>query len=166
MKSKAKLCARVGLLSALALILSYLESILPFNFGIPGIKLGLANLMTVIALYSLDSPSAASVSLIRILLTAILFGSPYSLLYSLAGGGLSFLGMVLGRHCSKLSVISVSAIGGVLHSLGQIGVALLFTKTPSILQVLSLLPIFGLLTGILIGILAQTALSYLVKRKK
>ncbi len=145
--------ATAATLTAAALILSYLEAVLGFLIPIPGVKLGLANLATLLLLYTYGVSYAAVVSVLRICLAALLFGSPFSLLYSLVGGVLAFLGMLLLRRLS-FSPISASTLGGMLHVIGQLGVACLVTETPRLLYYLPVLVAAGFLTGIAIGALA------------
>jgi heptaprenyl diphosphate synthase len=152
-----------ALLCAVALMLSYIEALLPFDFGIPGMKLGLANLATVLLLYLLGIPYAALVSLARILLSSFLFGNPVSLLYSLAGGVFSFVGMMLLKRIPAMGIPGVSVAGGVLHNVGQILIACLTFKTLRLSYYLPVLTVTGIITGLLIGILAKTLLPYLKK---
>ena len=107
-----------ALLVALAMILSYVEVLIPFNFGIPGIKLGLANLVVVVALYLLNARQALMISVVRILLVSFTFGNMAALLYSITGGLLSFAVMVLCRRIKGLSTMSVSVAGGISHNIG------------------------------------------------
>ena len=115
-----------ALLVALAMILSYVEVLIPFNFGIPGIKLGLANLVVVVALYLLNARQALMISVVRILLVSFTFGNMAALLYSITGGLLSFAVMVLCRRIKGLSTMGVSVAGGISHNIGQILVAVFY----------------------------------------
>ena len=161
---KAEKAAYFGMMVALAFTLSYLESLIPFNFGIPGIKLGLANLVVVIALYTYGIKAALPVSLIRILLAGITFGNTNALLYSLGGGMLSLLIMWAVKN-TKLSVIGVSILGGVMHNIGQILVAAIMMNTVRIVYYLPVLLIAGTVTGALIGIAAKLTLNRIDKIK-
>ncbi len=158
--SKAKNAAYFGIMVALAFTLSYLESLIPFNFGIPGVKLGLANLVVVAALYFGGIKMALPVAVIRILLAGITFGNVNSLLYSLGGGMLSLLVMWLLRN-SRLSVIGVSIAGGVTHNIGQIIVAAIIMGTNKIAYYLPVLLVAGTVTGLLIGIAAKLIIERL-----
>ncbi len=153
-KSKAKSAAVFGIMIALAFTLSYLESLLPLNIGIPGVKLGLANLVVVIALYRLKTHEALFIALIRILLAGLTFGNTYSLIYSLCGGLLSFAAMALAKK-TKLSIIGTSILGGTLHNVGQLAAAAVLMGTARIAYYLPVLLVAGLLTGFLNGILAK-----------
>ena len=115
--------AFMGLFLALAMICSYIETLIPFSVGIPGIKLGLANIVVVLMLYSVGTKEALLVSLLRIVLVGILFGNAFSILYSLSGGILSLLVMFLMKKTDKFSCVSVSITGGISHNIGQIIVA-------------------------------------------
>ena len=147
----SKKIARVGIFISLAMIFSYLEAILPFNFGIPGVKLGIANIVVVTALYQLDTAETAAISFVRIFLMGLLFGNILSLAYSFSGGLLSLLGMILCKRL-KLSVIGVSIIGGVLHNMGQLNAAMLILKSTALSYYMPVLLISGMITGFLIGI--------------
>ena len=116
---KTKKVTIMAMCVALAMILSYLESLVP-SPGIPGVKLGLANLAVIFALYKLGWKEAAGISLLRVLLVSLLFGHAASLMYSAAGAVLSLLGMILLRRFPQLSCVFVSVSGGVLHNVGQI----------------------------------------------
>jgi heptaprenyl diphosphate synthase len=150
---KAKKVATYGLLVALAFILSYIESLFPLSLAIPGIKLGLANLVVVIALYSMGAVDAFLLSLLRILLVGFTFGNLSMMLYSLAGGMLSWLLMTIFRKTKLFSMTGVSIIGGIAHNIGQIGVAILVVETFDIAYYLPFLMIAGVITGAVIGIL-------------
>lgn len=140
---------------ALALILSYVESLIPFYFGIPGVKLGLTNLVVVVMLYCTGTKEAFGISMMRIVLAGFLFGNMFSILYSLAGGTLSFLVMYLLKKTGKLNVVSVSVAGGISHNIGQLVVAAFVVETYNIFYYMPVLMIAGILTGFLIGILGQ-----------
>ena len=150
-----------GLLVALAFIFSYLESLIPLPVGIPGIRLGLANGVVLVTLYLLRPVDALAVSVLRILLAGLTFGSPVSLLYSLCGGLLIFGVMALCRRWERLSVLGVSMAGGVSHNVGQLLAAAVLLGTRQILwYAVVLLPV-GLLTGGVIGWLTRLLLPRL-----
>lgn len=155
MSSKAWKTALFGLMTALAFVFSYLESLIPINIGIPGIKLGLANLVVTAALYLFPKGYAFSIACIRILLSGLTFSGVSAMLFSLVGGLLSFAVMVLLKKTDKFSVIGVSAAGGVFHNIGQIIAAAFVMKTAQIVYYLPVLMISGVLTGVLIGILSN-----------
>ncbi len=157
---KTKDVALIGLLIALALILSYLESLVPLSFAIPGIKLGLPNLVIVFALYRLRPGVAAAISLLRVLLVALLFGSALSLAYSAAGAAVSFAVMLLLRKSGRFGCAGVSVAGAVAHNFAQIAAAALLLETASLAWYFPVLCLSGTLAGVCIGLLA----ALLVKR--
>lgn len=150
-----KKTAFLGVFLTLAMICSYIEMLIPFNFGIPGVKLGLTNIVVVLMLYTIGTREAIMVSVLRILLMGILFGNVMSIVYSLAGGILSFLVMAILKKTGQLGCISVSVAGGISHNIGQILAAAVVVTSFSILYYLPVLLIAGVVTGLLIGILAQ-----------
>lgn len=160
MKNKV---AYFGVFTAFALIMGYIESMIPFYFGIPGVKLGLTNIVIVIALYVMGVKEAFLLNAARIVLVGFLFGSLYSIIYSLAGGMLSLLVMVLLKKTGRFSVGGVSIAGGISHNIGQILVAVFVVETASIAYYLPVLLIAGTITGFLIGIICSEILKRLPK---
>ena len=154
--------ATAAVLTAAALILSYLEAVLGFLIPLPGVKLGLANLATLLLLYTYGVRYAAVVSLLRICMAALLFGSPFSFLYSITGGLLALLGMLLLWKLS-FSPIPSSTLGGMLHVVGQIGIACLVTETPRLLYYLPILLAAGFVTGLALGFLAEKLIPRMPK---
>ena len=163
MNGKSKKVAFFALLVALAFVFSYPESLIPFHFGIPGIKLGLANLVVVTALYTVGEKQAFAVSVIRIILSGLTFGGVFSLVYSLAGGILSFLAMLIAKRCRALSVTGVSVIGGSIHNIGQLIAAAIVMETPSIAYYLPVLLLSGAVTGAVIGVVGNLIINRLDK---
>ena len=157
----SKKVARMGVFIALAMIFSYIEVLIPFNFGIPGVKLGIANIVTVTSLYVFSTGEAFGISVIRIVLMGILFGNGMSLLYSLAGGLLSFLAMWIGKKTNWFSVMGVSVAGGVFHNVGQILAVMLVMKNTMFVAYLPVLFVAGVVTGYLIGLLANKIIELL-----
>ncbi|MBS7379206.1 MAG: Gx transporter family protein [Candidatus Ornithospirochaeta sp.] len=155
--------ARMGLLTALALILSYVESLIPAFVAVPGVKMGLANIVVVFALYTLGPGEAAIVSIIRVLLSSLLFGSILSLSYSAAGAVISLLSMIILMKTKIFGVTSVSVTGGVFHNLGQILVACLVLETDVLLYYLPVLILSGTITGAVIGIASSIVIKRLQK---
>ncbi len=153
--------AYFGVFTALALIFSYLESLIPIQFGIPGIKLGLVNLLTVILLYKRNAKEALILSAVRVILSGFMFGNLFSIVYSLAGGILSLLVMAVLKRSGKFSVIGVSAAGGVSHNTGQLMVAMAAVETYRVGYYFPVLLIAGVLTGLLIGTAAEQVLKRL-----
>lgn len=144
--------SQMGLLIALAMILSYVESRIPAFVAIPGIKMGLANIVIVFALYRLGFKEALMVSALRVVLASLLFGSVLSMAYSAAGAALSLLGMVLLKKSRLFGTVAVSVTGGVLHNLGQIITACLILETNAIAYYIPFLIISGVVTGVVIGL--------------
>lgn len=153
--------AYFGVFTALALIFSYVETLIPISFGIPGIKLGLANLIIVIALYRLRLKEAYLLSVARVLLAGFLFGNYFSIFYSLAGALLSLSVMAVLKKDGGFSVIGVSIAGGVSHNIGQLIVAMLAVETYQVAYYLPVLLIAGLMTGCLIGIVSSETMKRL-----
>lgn len=157
----AKRVAKVGVFVALAMVFSYIEVLIPFSVGIPGVKLGLANLVIVIGLYWMTPQETFLISMIRILLMGLLFGSGVSLTYSLAGGLLSFCMMLVLKKSKLFSMIGVSIIGGVSHNIGQIIAAAVVLESVKIATYLPVLIVAGIMTGAVIGIVAGRILRML-----
>lgn len=146
---KTKKVTVMAMCIALAMVLSYVESQIP-SPGIPGVKLGLANLVVIFALYKLGWKEAAGISLLRVLLVSLLFGHAASLLYSASGAVLSLAGMILLRRLDRLSCVAVSVLGGVLHNLGQILMAWALMG-PNVVYYLPVLIFSGTVAGVAIG---------------
>ncbi len=151
---KAKKVSLCGLMIALAMILSYIESLVPLSFAVPGIKMGLPNIVIVFALYKLGPADAIIISAVRVTLNSILFGNMYSFMYSIAGAGLSFAVMLLMKKTGKFSTVGVSVAGGVCHNLGQILVAALVLETGGLMYYFPALCVSGAAAGVCIGVAA------------
>ena len=150
---KSRQIARYALLVALAMVLSWLERLVPISTAAPGVKLGLANLVVIFALYRMRLRDAVMISLVRVLLVSMTFGNAYSFFYSLAGAVLSMAVMVILKRSGKFSVLGVSVAGGVCHNIGQILVAMTILETAGLIYYLPVLMISGTAAGICIGIL-------------
>ena len=151
--------ARVSLLCACALVLSYLETMIPLPVAVPGIKLGLANVAVVVALYTLDVRSAGAVALVKVLASGFLFGSPMMLAYSLGGTALAFVGMVVLAAVPGVGLVPVSMLAAVLHNVGQLGVAAMALQTPAVFINLGVLGVAACVTGGITGAVAEGALA-------
>ena len=151
--------ARVSLLCACALVLSYLETMIPLPVAVPGIKLGLANVAVVVALYTLDVKSAAAVALVKVFASGFLFGSPMMLAYSLGGTALAFIGMVALAAVPGVGLVPVSMLAAVLHNVGQLGVAAMALQTPAVFINLGVLGVAACVTGGITGAVAEGALA-------
>ena len=156
MKNKV---AVFGVFTSLALILSYVELLIPINFGIPGMKLGLANLLVVILLYKGCPRDALLLSVIRILLSGLIFGNMFSIFYSLGGGLLSLAVMVFLKKTGQFTVAGISIGGGASHNVGQLLGAMFVVQTYQVGYYLPVLLIAGVITGAVIGILSAEVLK-------
>lgn len=159
---KVKNVATLGLCITLAMIMSYIESLFPFDSWIPGIKMGLANIVIIFLLYRMGFSAACAVSLIRVFLVSLLFGNVMMMAYSIAGAVLSLGLMLLLKKSGKFSVVGVSIAGGVAHNAGQIIMAIILLGAKQIAYYLPVLAVTGTVTGVLIGIAA----SIVIKRVK
>ena len=157
---KTKKLAALALTVSFAMILSYIESRMPALVAIPGIKIGFANIAVIFALYKFGVKEAVTVSLIRIFLVSLLFGTPVSMLYSLAGGTLSLVVMSALKRLTPLREVTISVCGGVLHNVGQIGMASIILDTNVVVYYLPALLVSGILAGIAVGVAA----GILIKR--
>ncbi|MBE6530061.1 MAG: Gx transporter family protein [Ruminococcaceae bacterium] len=163
MKKRTQKLALLGLFTAIAMVLAYVEVLLPPLFSaVPGIKLGLPNIIIIFVLYRMGIKEAAAVSLVRMVAVALLFGNPMTFAYSLAGGVLSLATMAILRKLDFFSIIGVSVTGGVLHNVGQILLAMFVLRTAELGYYLIVLSITGTIAGIFIGLCGWLA----VKRVK
>lgn len=150
--SNNRIVALTGVFIALALVLSYLESLIPVFAAVPGIKLGIANIVTMLAIYKLGVRPAIIISAGRIVLAGILFGNLYVIIYSLAGGALSIIVIIILKKIKLFSVVGVSVAGAVAHNAGQIIVAVFFMENVNIMYYLPVLIISGVAAGAVVGI--------------
>lgn len=151
----AKRAAYCAMLTALAMIFGYVEALIPFHIGIPGVKLGVANIVIVVALYMLPTYQVLLIQLTRIVLVSFLFGNPSMMLYSLAGGVLSFAVMAAVKKTGVFQTTGVSICGGVSHNIGQLMAAALVVQNGKLVYYLPVLLAAGLVTGGLTGMLAR-----------
>ncbi|MBO5657287.1 MAG: Gx transporter family protein [Agathobacter sp.] len=161
---KSKRIAYIGLLIALAFVFSYIEFLLPISLGIPGVKLGLANLVILVCFYQIGEKEAGILSLIRVLLVGFTFANMAMMLYSLAGAILSFLAMYLAKRTNRLSITGVSVLGAVFHNIGQILMAMLLLRSSAIISYLPVLMVTGVVAGIVIGLVGAALVRRLGKR--
>ena len=162
---KTKRVAFLGMCIALSMILSFVESQIPPLMAVPGVKVGLPNIVMVFMLYKIGAKETAIVSILRVILVGILFGTPLSMIYSLVGAALSLIGMILLKKTNLFAPITVSVAGGILHNIGQIVTACLVMETAQIAYYLPVLLISGTIAGILIGLTAAMILKRLDKMK-
>ena len=153
-KDKTRRLALMGLLTSLGLIAGYIEFLIPIPLGIPGVKPGLANIVIVWALYSLGLWEALMINGMRIFLSGFLFGNFSMILYSLAGAAVSFLCMCLAKKSGLFSMTGVSMIGGVMHNVGQLFMAMLVLETVNLIYYGPVLLATGVITGLLIGMVS------------
>ncbi len=149
----ARRVALYGLLIALAMGMSYVEALIPVPIPVPGVKLGLANVVTVAGLYLVGIPGTICVTILRIVLVGFSFGNPYSMLYGLSGAFLSLFVMALAKRFNWFSQIGISILGGVAHNVGQITFAAFVVRQPGLYYYLPVLLAAGSVAGIAIGIL-------------
>lgn len=151
---KSRKIAELGLLSALAIIFGWVEHMVPLLPSIPGIKLGLGNIVVVLALYRFGKREAFAVSLVKVLLSALLFGSVSGLAYSASGAALSFAVMCLIYKNEKFTPVGVSAAGGAAHICAQVAAAMILTSTVQLWRLVPPLLVSGVVTGALSGVVA------------
>ena len=149
----AKWVALYGMLISLAFIFSYIEAVIPIPIPVPGVKLGLANLVSIVGLYTVGIKGTIAVSLVRIVLVGFTFGNLSSMIYSLAGGTVSLIFMILLKKTGKFSQVGVSIMGGIGHNIGQLTAAALITETAGVFYYLPFLMVAGVIAGAVIGLL-------------
>ncbi len=154
MNKKTQRIAMCGVMTAVAMIFSYIESLFPIPIPVYGVKLGIANIAIITVLFVVGKKEAFIVNVIRIALTALLFGNLNSFLFSMAGGVLSLLVMIGLQYTKKFSTIGISVAGGVFHNIGQIIAAVFIMETTAIIYYLPVLFISGIITGVVIGIVS------------
>lgn len=156
---KTKKVAMLGLTIALAMIMSYIEALVPISFAVPGIKMGLANIVIIFVLYKIGTKEAILVSLIRVILVSLLFSNVMAMAYSIAGAVLSLSVMWLLKKTDKFSFVGVSIAGGIMHNVGQIIMAVILLGTEQIALYLPVLIITGTVTGVVIGIVSGLVIN-------
>ena len=156
---KTKKVAMLGLTIALAMIMSYIEALVPLSFAVPGIKMGLANIVIIIVLYKIGTKEAILVSLIRVILVSLLFSNVMAMAYSISGAVLSLSIMWLLKKTDKFSFVGVSIAGGIMHNVGQIIMAVILLGTEQIALYLPVLIITGTVTGVVIGIVSGLVIN-------
>ena len=160
-----KIIAKIGILSALSLIFSYIESLFPFITPLPAVKMGLSNIVILYALYKVSIYAACFSMIIRVVLSGLMFQGGFSIIYGLAGGFLSILIMFLLKKTNKLSIVSVSVAGGFMHNSGQLFVAGALLGFKSIAAYSPVLLISGCVAGLVIGIITQKIIDILGGKK-
>ena len=157
--------AQCGLLTAMMLVLGFIESLIPVAAGVPGVKLGLSNGVLLFALYMLDAPTAFVLMVLKVLLSGLLFGGVSAMMYALAGGVCSMLGMVLLKKLG-FHLIAVSMAGAVLHNLGQVALAMIVLETDRLIYYMAVLLFVGLVFGAVTGAAAKATIGHMKKLKR
>lgn len=163
--NNSKTVAYIGMFSAFAIIISYLESLVPINIAIPGIKPGFANIVIVLAIYCLNFKAGILINFIRILVIGIMFGNIYSIIISFAGAILSLTIMIITKKTKFFSIVGVSICGGVFHNIGQLIAAYFLTDVFVLGYYLPFLIIGGLITGVMVGILSNIIYERIIKKR-
>ena len=162
----ARVLTIMGISAAAAMVLSYVESLIPVPFAVPGIKIGLANIVALFLVMKLDWKAAGAVSLIRVVLSSLLFGNIASLAYSLAGAFLSILAMALLKKSSIFSAVGISIAGAVFHNAGQILAAVIIMSSKEIIYWLPALIISGVVSGLAVGLAGAVLIKKIDVSKK
>ncbi len=160
-RERTRRIALCGLLIAMMLVLGFVESRIPINAGIPGIKLGLSNGVLIFAVYMLDIPTAWMLMALKVTLSGLLFGGFSTIMYALAGGVLSMVCMSLLSRVKGMHPVTVSMAGGVAHNVGQVALAMIILQTPQLLYYMAVLMLVGLACGALTGIVASSVMKHL-----
>ena len=165
-KEKARKVALYGILLALAVVMSFVETLVPIPMPVPGVKLGLANLVTMTGLYLVGIPGTICVTLVRVVLVGFSFGNPYSMIYGLSGSFLSLFVMALARKYQWFSMVGISILGGIFHNIGQMIFASFIVQTTGVFYYLPALLAAGCISGAVIGILGGIMTERLVNFTK
>ena len=160
-RDRTQRVALCGLLIAMMLVLGFVESRIPIDAGIPGIKLGLSNGVLIFAVYMLDIPTAWMLMVLKVVLSGLLFGGFSKIMYALAGGVLSMLFMTVLSRVKSMRPITVSMVGGVMHNVGQVALAMILLHTNQLLYYMAVLMLVGLACGALTGIVAESVMRHL-----
>ncbi|MBQ9264819.1 MAG: Gx transporter family protein [Clostridia bacterium] len=164
-RERTRRVALSGLLIAMMLVLGYVESLIPAVSGVPGIKLGLSNGVLIFAIYMLDIPTAWILMVLKVMLSGLLFGGFNTIMYALAGGVLSMLAMTVLSRIKGMHPVTVSMTGGVMHNVGQVGMAMLLLHTRQLMYYLAVLMLVGLACGALTGVCASSVMKHLKKMR-
>lgn len=157
--------ALCGLLLSLMLVLGYVEHLIPVAAGVPGIKLGLSNGILIFAVYMLDIPTAYILMVLKVVLSGTMFGGVSAMMYAFAGGLLSLTAMVLLSRVKGLHPVTVSMVGGVMHNVGQVTLAMIMLQTSRLAWYLAVLMVVGLICGALTGVCANQVMKYMKHMK-
>lgn len=165
-KERARKVALYGILIALAMVMSFIESLIPIPIPVPGVKLGLANLVTITGFYLIGIPGTICVTILRVVLVGLSFGNPYSMIYGLSGSLMSLLVMSIAKKYHWFSQIGISILGGVFHNIGQITFAAWIVQTAGVYVYLPALLAAGCIAGTIIGISGGILTERLIKFTK
>jgi len=165
-KETARTVALYGILIALAMVMSFIESLIPIPVPVPGIKLGLANLVTIVGLYLVGIPGTICVTILRVVLVGFSFGNPYSMIYGLSGSFLSLFVMAIAKKYHWFSQVGVSILGGVFHNIGQVTFAAFIVQTVGVFVYIPALLTAGCIAGAVIGVLGGIMTERLAKIAK
>ncbi|MBQ9699049.1 MAG: Gx transporter family protein, partial [Lachnospiraceae bacterium] len=154
----AQKVAVIGALAAFGAILSYIETLIGFSLGVPGVKLGIANIAVLVTLYRYNARSAAAVNLVRILVVGLLFGNLFSIAFSIFGAFISLIVMIIVKKTDKFSILGTSAVGGVGHNMGQALAAMFIVDSYSVVYYIPVLFVAGIVTGIAVGLVSNIIL--------
>ncbi len=165
-RQKTQRIALSGLLVALMLVLGYVESLMPVAAGIPGIKLGLSNGILIFAVYMLGIPTAFVLMVLKVLLSGLMFGGVSAMMYAFAGGLLSMVFMCLLSRVKGVHTVVVSMVGGLMHNVGQVGLAMVMLRTPQLMYYMGILMLVGLGCGALTGVCASSVMKHLKLLKR
>lgn len=157
--------ALCGLLTAMMLVLGFIESLIPVAAGVPGIKLGLSNGVLIFALYMLDMPTAFVLMIVKVVLSGLMFGGVSAMMYAMAGGVLSMLTMMLLKKF-HFHLVIISMFGAVMHNVGQVLMAMLVLQTPKLMYYMAILMFVGLATGAVTGVAANATIKHIKKLRK
>ena len=153
-KYNTKRLTTLSLLVAVAMILSYVEAQIPISVSVPGVKLGISNIATLFALYTLGISEAVLVSVVRVVLSSLVFANPVMMIYSLSGAVLALVFMILMKEIGVFSILGVSVVGGVMHNVGQIIAAIILMKNSGVAYYLVPLIVSGTVAGVAVGVLS------------
>ncbi|MBQ4551447.1 MAG: Gx transporter family protein [Clostridia bacterium] len=157
--------ALCGLLTAMMLVLGFIESLIPVAAGVPGIKLGLSNGVLIFALYMLDAPTAFVLMIVKVVLSGLMFGGVSAMMYAMAGGVMSMLTMMLLKKF-HFHLVIISMFGAVMHNVGQVLMAMLVLQTPKLMYYMAILMFVGLATGAVTGVAANATIKHIKKLRK
>ncbi len=157
--------AVMGLLTALMLVLGYLENMFPIPLGVPGVKLGLSNGVLLFALYMMNVPSALMLMVVKVVLSGLMFGGASAMMFAFAGGALSMLAMIPLSKVKGVHIVTVSIVGAVCHNVGQVLLAMIILKTSNLIYYMAVLMLIALVTGTLTGVCAKAVMSHLKHMK-